>query len=533
MRNAKLFRLTYIGIAIVITMIMLLSFASPSTVVEESSYSEQEEATIQSMDVDGSGIVTYAVSLPEGGCGRSLEFLSSHQLVEVYDQNQLIYKVGVHTSIFGRTPGTQVNYVRLGDHMKSLRIIFTPIYPELKATNTKFYVGNGVRDYKGVIARALPSAVICFCCVLAGIFSILFFVILGRDIPRFSFILYFGMFVTAMGLWLLNETQFMAAVISNRGAASVVSYLCLSMIPVPFILFHQRFLRLPATWYSRLCCDYAVVCMLGRLMLHISGIMEFRRTNTAGMVALILAVFYVIVATILHIYQEGLDKVAGLCIFAVIALFVTLGNNLLRFLDGAMQADFAGRTFLLVYIIYMLVIIGKDIKQQLQENERMNFYKELAVTDIMTGFRNRVSYEGWEQSVQDYEDIMYVLVDLNDLKYCNDTFGHSAGDQYIRDASQIIKEVFGGIGECYRIGGDEFCIIIGKSKEIDVDDYIAQMRDKEEEYNKTSVTVQIHMAVGYSSFRPYDESFARTKKRADEDMYKNKAKIKATYGTNL
>ena len=52
------------------------------------------------------------------------------------------------------------------------------------------------------------------------------------------------------------------------------------------------------------------------------------------------------------------------------------------------------------------------------------------------------------------------MFDLNDLKKCNDTYGHDYGDQYIMMASEILKKLFALDGKCYRIGGDEFCALV-------------------------------------------------------------------------
>ncbi len=533
MRNSKLYRIIYLGILIIAVLYMCTSFSVNSTVVEESYYNEQEKIAFDSMDVGDGGVVTYELTMPEDMTGKSLEFASSHQLVQVYGDGALIYELKARGSIFGRTPGTMVHYVRVADPVKKVTVVFTPVYKKLLATNISFSIGYGTEDLRATMQENIPVAFICFCCVLVGLCCIFFYVFMGMRNERYIMILYFGLFVTLMGVWLLNESQFMGTVLTNRGAASVVSFLCLNLMPVPFILFHQKLLRTKDTFFGRLCCDYSVITLLVRLFLHITGILEFRMSNIPALIALGLCIIYVIVGTVSHIYNEGLDQVAALCIFAIVAYILTVGNNLLSFLEGVLQVDFAGRTILLVYVLYMLYVSGKQIYDQLQENERMNFYKKLAVTDIMTELRNRAAYEGWEESMQDYEDIMYVLFDLNDLKACNDNYGHNAGDSYIKSAAQIIKEVFGGIGECYRIGGDEFCVTIAHSSDMDVEEYIAQIREKEEAYNKDSTTIQIHMAVGYSTYRPYDESFERTRKRADQEMYKNKAKLKSIYGGSV
>jgi diguanylate cyclase (GGDEF)-like protein len=63
---------------------------------------------------------------------------------------------------------------------------------------------------------------------------------------------------------------------------------------------------------------------------------------------------------------------------------------------------------------------------------------------------------------RDFEGYVIVTFDLNNLKQCNDQYGHRAGDEYIINAAHIIEDNFERYGKCYRIGGDEFCCIIPK-----------------------------------------------------------------------
>ncbi len=85
----------------------------------------------------------------------------------------------------------------------------------------------------------------------------------------------------------------------------------------------------------------------------------------------------------------------------------------------------------------------------------------LLETDQMTGVFNRRSYEEVLRIRDD--DISAVTVgvfDVNGLKQVNDSRGHEAGDELIRGAAACINEAFRDHGSCYRIGGDEFVVII-------------------------------------------------------------------------
>lgn len=57
-----------------------------------------------------------------------------------------------------------------------------------------------------------------------------------------------------------------------------------------------------------------------------------------------------------------------------------------------------------------------------------------------------------------------VMIDLDDLKEVNDTYGHESGDQYIISAAEILKKIVGESGLTARHGGDEFVLFLEEKK---------------------------------------------------------------------
>ncbi|MCR4956528.1 MAG: GGDEF domain-containing protein [Lachnospiraceae bacterium] len=102
-----------------------------------------------------------------------------------------------------------------------------------------------------------------------------------------------------------------------------------------------------------------------------------------------------------------------------------------------------------------VVGIRIDHLYQLHKNQIM------IETDILTGLYNRRKYDEQLQKIKS-EGGVYTLValDVDGLKKTNDTLGHAAGDDLLKGAAACIKKVFGPMGECFRIGGDEFFVII-------------------------------------------------------------------------
>lgn len=113
---------------------------------------------------------------------------------------------------------------------------------------------------------------------------------------------------------------------------------------------------------------------------------------------------------------------------------------------------------------------------------------------------------------------------MNGLKQINDTLGHKAGDDHIREASKLICDIFKH-SPVFRIGGDEFTVILRGS---DYDDREALCKTLSEQIEKNNETGGVVIACGISEFIPgSDKAVSAVFERADELMYANKKQLKA------
>lgn len=115
----------------------------------------------------------------------------------------------------------------------------------------------------------------------------------------------------------------------------------------------------------------------------------------------------------------------------------------------------------------------------------------------------------------------YISLDLNGLKQANDSLGHSAGDELICAASNCMKFAFASYGKIYRIGGDEFVVLIQES--VSNIDSILQVFDVtiHDWHGKYSNLISVSYGVVKSSEQDFD-SVQEISKLADERMYQNK-----------
>ena len=189
--------------------------------------------------------------------------------------------------------------------------------------------------------------------------------------------------------------------------------------------------------------------------------------------------------------------------------------------------------FTLVYSVIFFGVLLSMLKVLSDRNieaekEKAKTFRNMASTDSMTGVRNKHAYSETESYLNrrirenDINKLAVVVCDINGLKLINDTQGHAAGDKLIKDASVLICEYFTH-GAVYRIGGDEFVVILQEKGYDTMNEVITEInRVIEENIKKKEVVISI----GYSELTPEDQLVHDVFERADQMMYKRKQQLK-------
>lgn len=153
--------------------------------------------------------------------------------------------------------------------------------------------------------------------------------------------------------------------------------------------------------------------------------------------------------------------------------------------------------------------------------------------DVLTGVQNRRCFEEKLCEMQHWSQATIIMLDLNNLKYINDTYGHGSGDRRIREAAEIVRMTVGKLGIPYRIGGDEFCVLCNIIDEEKTRQCIEHL-DKTVEKYKNQEESELSIAYGYAYYRKNIEentkelcgSVAECLANADNYMYQRKEKMK-------
>jgi diguanylate cyclase (GGDEF)-like protein len=183
------------------------------------------------------------------------------------------------------------------------------------------------------------------------------------------------------------------------------------------------------------------------------------------------------------------------------------------------------------FIVHMNMLL-LNIENAAKLKKTLNVLNDMYIRDPLTNLLNRRGFYRDVDSVilkakSVESDIMIVSVDLDGLKYINDTFGHSEGDYAIRAIADVLKEVTADHGICARFGGDEYlAAIVGNTDE---NDFKARFLKKITELNENSnkqypimASIGIVIITAESALTSLQEAI----KNADDKMFAHKKKSK-------
>lgn len=168
----------------------------------------------------------------------------------------------------------------------------------------------------------------------------------------------------------------------------------------------------------------------------------------------------------------------------------------------------------------------------LEIKEYFAYIHSQAYTDAMTGVGNKAAYLDVVKLMdtkisEGMASFIVIVFDINGLKHVNDNLGHEYGDMLITDAAGILIHIF-STEHVYRIGGDEFIVVIENKNQKDIDRYFDKFSEHLKQFNEQNTRYQNKLEISRGGV-PYDskldEAYKDVFRRADELMYKDKAEF--------
>lgn len=190
---------------------------------------------------------------------------------------------------------------------------------------------------------------------------------------------------------------------------------------------------------------------------------------------------------------------------------------------------------LLIFISYGLLISKIEKWYYGKYSKRL---KEVFIDPLTKADNRRAATINMESAFKKFKKTghspMIMMIDIDDFKKVNDTFGHLEGDMVLKNVVNLINNHIRGTDTLYRWGGEEFLLICDGLKEKDVIPFSNKIIAivGSEEYESNGEKYHATISVGVGRFEPLDKTYEDGIKRADAAMYsaKEQGKNRACLG---
>ena len=474
-------------------------------------------------------------TMPAISDNRTMIFRCRNMFVNIYVNDKLVYEDNKELHpIYGSSPGSRWHVLSLNscDKPQTICIEGFTCYDDTDGLIDNIYYGRSANVYKEVVRHHFLSFFIGLFSLLIGIVLLILCIIFRSRRHMQLDLLYLGLGVFYASIWAITESLLCQLFFAHSEVIHLVTYTSLISIPLPFALLAA--LRFEG-WKKRLSEVHAIINCINMTVitfLHITGIKEYHYTLTLTHILLAFLIPLLIELMLSYMdYKNKNKKTKYLLIPILIAIVLCLALALFEFLLGwfdsySSYTQIAMIGFLSCLVFYYL----HQMIDVLQKGMQADMMHNLALTDYLTGLYNRTALaehrENYLDTMMEHCALGVIQFDVNNLKTVNDTLGHEKGDYMIQLVSEGLQMSFSEHGNCYRMGGDEFLVILtGKNPKQDYENGIQQLLAYCEAHNAQS-NIDFTLEIAHGFVLEKHISLSEAIERADNLMYENKKKLK-------
>lgn len=465
-----------------------------------------------------------------------------HVAVTVSLDDQELYSHGHDYIDSSKMLGNIRHYVALPNGYQGKTLHIDMICTEDNAMSGLMPIGvadvddMSVEYFNRLYPLLLPAAIMVGIGVLTLVAGVLFY---SKENNMYK-IFYLGMMLLFVGLYSLCRAQFVRMIVPNPEIYNSIEFFCLYILPISLIyLFLEDRHKLTKKYLKvlyHLNMVVSVVFPFVTTLLHFLNLMNYAKFLN---VFYALIVLEILIQILVSKDLIGKNDTAGALYFwsvimvmigAILAIFAfqlryTMWNEILHI--------WRWQEYLFVVFFFAAGILASlalimETSQVLYDSLYAAMYKKIAYTDVLTGLKNRRSFEEelqWLEKNQEKTSYGIVCFDLNDLKKFNDTMGHDAGDTLIKKFANILQNACGSEISAYRVGGDEFVAIIRNTKAVEAEVFTRRIDESIRAENETDRVITVSSAYGVAK-QGEMESVHKVYMLADERMYECKARMK-------
>lgn len=483
---------------------------------------------------DKTDTLILTAELPHLDGSEYLSFSNQYTSCQVFVDSVKIFDYGEETTApFGSMLGNVSCNVPLKSQYsgKTISIRFEKQYSFAGFSVEEMLLGTGseIRFY-----YAKANVGVLACTLLMAIIAVAMFILyLVQKAKRFKYnyrlFLHLSVVAFTGAMWILTDSLLPQFFLGSTIIITVLSFWSFMAMPIPVVNIVADFCN-HGKKGLHLAQMVILLNMIVQTLLYMLNLADFPQMLLATHLILVFALICIVYALI----RECKSREARFTNDILFAIFVLVLFGLVALADFYVSGTSNNNSLyyrwgIIIFVLLLTVVNIKRMGVFLEEWEQNRVLSKLAFTDIMTKTSNRSAYERYMDDKAGCDvkkaNLSFILIDLNDLKKVNDTYGHSAGDQVLIDAARCIKKVLGNVGDVYRIGGDEFVVII-EGKDVDGQAYQAKLTEEIEKSNHKA-KYPFTMAFGFASAKAEGcNDLKELQKKADLNMYLDKQNYK-------
>lgn len=508
-----------------------------------------EKALRKINSVSGIEEISVYNTLPTGsGNADALFFRAKNVYYSVYIDGELVYEPEFGESVlYTNSTGTRwcsidITPEQLG---KEIEIRVRATYKTARCGLDEFRIGSSGGVILNILKEKLVSFITCILLLFVGVLLAIADIPINMRSKKNHELLFLGFFSICVSVWCLAELHIIEFFFDDSRLIQMVSCCSLMLIPFALILYLNSAIGFNNKYVVPILCGLCTLGFTASWTLHFLGIKDIHETLTFSHInvvtASVLLIYSVIKSVVQRIKKQGASifvvlRAVGLCSIAVAAIL-----DMVRFYSGhTSDSAMCVRIGMLIFTVCYGSSSLENTINAVKMGAQAEFASKLAYHDGLTGAGNRTAFEERLSELEALKNtdvpVGIVMFDVNDLKYVNDNLGHPVGDNMIITAADIISASFSdNCDECFRIGGDEFAVIMQGGNVKERYEKGMLIFDEQTKLHNSAPDCKFRISIAHGFFifnRECElEHIEDAYKMADKNMYETKRAMKLLQST--
>lgn len=505
------------------------------TVRETQSFNETVHLeTLQSFE---SEIKTERIVLPGAFKNqRAILFRTTHTCVEILLDGKEIYQYGREKDApaFMKSPGSCWHIVDIPENSngKTLEVQILPTYPGYYGNELVVSYGTRGECVLRILKDSFGTLLISCGILFSGLISLMLFLSCKRKKKRVrsdarnEILLNLGIFSLLIAIWSLDQCGFMQLLVPDGRTLYYIDLFSLLLFPIPFTFLLYDICR---SKYSKGVMHLSILFMVNmavEIILQCAGVIDIFKLLPVTHTLMMITIVYTF--AIIHYEAVELKNEAAREFKYPVYIIMIFGamELIMYYIRDFKKTSIFLPLGTLVFIVVLIWIQVSRFYDQYVRKQKLVYLQRMANMDMLTEAMNRNAYENMSKYLDEQEIELkttgVVLLDLDDLKIINDTYGHEKGDEALKLCYQCIRQAFKNEKNCFRIGGDEFAYVYHSEEKDQIPSCISIL-DRILKEKTRDFVYPLSISSGYAYYIPdTDIDFKDIVRRSDTMLYRQK-----------